>query len=77
MKKKHIVETENEANKVLKVKASQKMRIFVNRVDKKSSKLSVPISSLVSQSLSNIQALLINMNIVILVLYLLQISFKL
>lgn len=70
IKKRRILKTEDIANEPPKVKATGGKKISVKEIGKKSSKTSVPIFVFVSKSPPDIQALLINTNIVILRLHL-------
>lgn len=72
-KRRQTIETDNENDKRLNPKATWEKRKPVKQVGKKSTKASVPISSLVGQPAPDIQALLINTNIVITVLHFFQI----
>lgn len=75
-KKRHVLETEDEADESSKVKATQEKKIPTKRVGKKSSKASNPISGLVGKPPLNIQALFININIFIPALHLFRIFLK-
>ncbi len=75
-KKRCILETEDEADEPSKVKATRERRTPVKRLGKKSSKASVPISGFVGKPPPDIQALLMNTNIVIPALHLFQITPK-
>ena len=75
-KKRRVIETDDEDNEPLKPKATREKRKPVKRVGKKSTKASVPIAGLVGQAPPDIQALLMNTNIVIPALHLFQISPK-
>ena len=74
IKKKRVLEMEDEANESLKAKVIQEKKTPIKRVRKKSPKALVPISGLVGKFLLDIQALLIKINIVIPTLHFFQIS---
>lgn len=75
-KKTCINKTDKKAGKAPKTNVIQEKRIPIKRVEKKSSKVSVPISGFMSKPPPNIQAFLININIIIPALYLFRISPK-
>lgn len=75
-KKKYVIKIDDKDDKPLKPKATREKKKPVKQVRKKSTKVSILISGLVGQPLSNIQALFINTNIVILALHLFQILQK-
>lgn len=75
-KKRRVVEIEDEADEPPKTQSTREKRIPVKQVGKKSSKTSVLISEFIGKPLSDIQALLMNTNIVITALHLFQISPK-
>ena len=75
-KRRVVIDTDDEAEEVSKVKTTREKKIPVKRVGKKSSKASVPISGLVGKPSPDIQALLMNTNIIIPALHLFQISPK-
>lgn len=62
--------TDDKDDEPSKSKANQEKKKLVKRVGKKSTKASIPISSLIGQPPLDIQALLMNTNIVILALHL-------
>ena len=64
-KKRRIRKTEDEADEPLNSKVTREKKTPVKQVGKKSSKVSVPISGLVGKPPPDIQALLMNTNIVI------------
>lgn len=69
-KKKHILEIEIKIDESSKVKVTQEKKISIKQVGKKNLKISVFISSFIDKPLSDIQAFLINTNIIISTLYL-------
>lgn len=69
-KKKPVLEIEIKVDESSKVKVTQEKKISIKQVGKKSLKVLVFISSLIDKSLSDIQALFINTNIIIPMLYL-------
>lgn len=76
IRKKHVVIIEDKVDKTLKVKATWKKKILVRQINKKSSKVSVFISGLISKPRLDVQVFFININIVILILHFFQIFFK-
>lgn len=74
--KRRIFKTEDKNKKCSKIKAIWEKKILIKRVDKKNSKASVLISAFVNKCFLNIQALFINTNIIIPMLYLFLISPK-
>ena len=76
IKKRRVNETDEEAGEAPKTSVTREKRVPIKRVGKKSSKASVPISGLVGKPPPDIQALLMNTNIVIPALHLFQISPK-
>ena len=75
-KRRVIVDTDDEIEEVPKPKTTREKKTPVKRVGKKSTKASVPISGLVGRPPPDIQAILMNTNIVIPALHLFQISPK-
>ena len=75
-KRRIIVDTDDDIKEVPKLSTIREKKILVKRVEKKSTKVSVPISGLVARPSPDIQAILMNTNIIISTLYLLQISPK-
>ena len=75
-KKSRVNKTDKEAGEALKTNITYKKKVPIKLVKKNNSKASIFISGFVSKPLLNIQVFLINTKIVILVLYLFQISSK-
>ena len=72
-KRRIVIDTDDKAEEVYKTKTTQEKKILVKQVGKQSSKVSVPISDLISKLSPDIQTLFMNINIFIPTLHLFQI----
>ena len=75
-KKRRVNKTNEEASEAPMTNITQEKKVLIKRIGKKSSKASVPISGFVGRPPPDIQAFLMNTNIVIPALYLFQVSPK-